>query len=198
VGYVEPEGAVEVGKRRRLKPWQKGPLADNRLWALWQEVIALYPLSRSFLAALSPSSPFRRETSWFWFDVVLGLRSMRPSRTVVARLQTVTDAELEGLIALGEINSRRQEHFFRTLVLAYITVPLTVGAIWAQLSPASLIGLARNEDLAPFWGGTIAGLASAVVVRFITDWRARSFLAVLQMARAERKAVGPNEAAPGA
>jgi hypothetical protein len=40
------------------------------------------------------------------------------------------------------------------------------------------------------WGGTIAGLATAIAVRFLADWRARSFLAVLQMARAERRAIG--------
>lgn len=130
MGHVEPEGTVEKPKGR-LKPWEKGPLADNPLWALWQEVIALYPLSRSLLAGFSPSSPFRRETSWFWFDVVLGLRSMGSSRAVAHRLANVSDAELDGLIVIGELNSRRQEHFFCSLVLAYITVPLTVGAIWA-------------------------------------------------------------------
>lgn len=186
MGHVEPEGAIEGGKRRRLKPWQKGPLADNRLWVLWQEVLALYPLSRSLVAGLSPGSPFRRETSWFWFDVVLGLRSMRSSRDVATRLEAVTDAELDGLIVIGEINSRRQEHFFRSLVLAYITVPLTVGAIWAQLLPGTLMALARDPDYAPIWGGTIAGLATAIMIRFMADWRARSFLAVLTMIRAER------------
>ncbi len=148
--------------------------------------MALYPLSHSLIAGLSPSSPFRRETSWFWFDVVFGLRAMKSSRAIAQRLSTVTEAELDGLIVIGEINSRRQEHFFRSLVLAYITVPLTVGAIWAQLAPDSLVGLARNPDLASVWGGTVAGLATAILIRFVADWRARSFLAVLTMIRAER------------
>jgi hypothetical protein len=189
MGHIEPEGAA-APDQQTLKPWQKGPLADNRLWALWREVIALYPLHHSLLAGLSPVSPFRRETSWFWFDVILGLRSMRSSRAVAARLESVTDGELDGLITLGEINSRRQEHFFRSLVLAYITVPLTLGAIWAQLSPANLMSLVRNPELAPVWGGTIAGLATAVAIRFVSDWRARSFLAVLMMVRAERGVIG--------
>ncbi len=198
MGHVEPEGAVEACKPRRLKPWQKGPLADNRLWALWQETTALYSFWRSLLASLSPRSPFRRETSYFWFDVILGLRAMWPSRAVVARLESVSDHELSALIALGEINSRRQEHFFRSLVLAYITVPLTVGAIWAQLSPATLLGVARNPELAAYWGGGIAGLASAVVIRFVADWRARSFLSLLQMAQAERKVSGSEPRSPPA
>lgn len=187
MGHIQPEGAASPGQQR-LKPWQKGLLAENPLWALWREVIALYPLHRSLLAGLSPVSPFRRETSWFWFDVILGLRSMRSSRAVAARLESVTDSELDGLVTLGEINSRRQEHFFRSLVLAYITVPLTVGAIWAQLAPDNLMSLVRNPELALVWGGTIAGLATAVAIRFVSDWRARSFLAVLMMVRAERSA----------
>ena len=101
MGHVEPEGAVEGGKQLKLKPWQKGPLADNRLWALWQEVMALYPLSRSLVAGLSPGSPFRRESSWFWFDVVLGLRGMRSSLAVAQRLSTVTEAELTAWSSSG-------------------------------------------------------------------------------------------------
>lgn len=198
MGYVEPEGAVEGGKRRRLKPWEKGPLADNQLWALWRETTALYSFWRSLAASLSPSSPFRHETSYFRFDVILGLRAMGSSRAVVARLARATEADLQGLIALGEVNSRRQEHFFRSLVLAYITVPLTVGAIWAQLAPNTLMVLARNPDLAPVWGGTIAGLASAIMIRFVADWRARSFLALLQMAQAERKVARPKTEPPTA
>jgi hypothetical protein len=189
MGHVEPEGAVEDDKPSTLKPWEKGPLGENRLWALWRECQSLYPLWRSVIAGFSPASRFGRESSWFWFDVILGLRSMRSSRAVANRLVGVTARELDGLITLGEINSRRQEHFFRSLLLAYFTVPLTVGAIWAQLAPDSLIGLARNAELAPVWGGTIAGLATAIAVRFVADWRARSFLAVLTMVRAER-AVG--------
>lgn len=194
MGHIEPEGAAEKPKVR-LKPWQKGPLADYRLWALWPECQSLYPLSRSLMAGFSPASRFGRESSWFWFDVVLGLRSMRSSRLLAERLATVTYAEMDGLITLGEINSRHQEHFFRSLVLAYITVPFTVGAIWAQLAPDSLIGLARNPELAPVWGGTIAGLATAIAVRFLDDWRARSFLAVLTMIRAERAVDGSGTSA---
>ncbi len=188
MGHVELEGTLENDEPRKLKHWQKGPLGESRLWALWRECQSLYPLWRSLLAGLSPGSRFGRESSWFWFDVILALRSMRSSREVAARLERVSDPELEGLIALGEINTRRQEHFFRSLVLAYITVPFTVGAIWAQLSPDTLVALARNPELAPVWGGTIAGLASAIAIRFAADWRARSFLALLMMVRAERMA----------
>ncbi len=191
MGHVEPESAIEGVKPEKLKPWQKGHLADNRLWSLWREVIALYPLSRSLIAGLSPSSPFRRETSWFWFDVVLGLRSMSSSRRVANRLSAVSDAELDGLIVIAEVNSRRQEHFLRSLVLAYVTVPLAALGIWASLSSATMVALARNTDLAPVWGGAIAGLATAVAIRFVADWRARSFLALLCLVRAERKAAPP-------
>lgn len=170
----------------RLKPVD--PLADRPLWGLWRELMALYPLWRSVLSAMNPRSAFRRENSYFWFDVIRGLRSMSSSLRVAERLESVGDSDLDGLIALAEVNSRRQEHFFRTLVLSYVTVPFTIGAIWAQLMPGQLISLVKEPDLAPVWGGTIAGLATALAVRFIADWRARSFLAVLQMARIERSA----------
>lgn len=170
----------------RLKPVD--PVADGPLWRLWRELMALYPLWRSVLSAMNPRSAFRRENSYFWFDVIRGLRSMSSSLRVAERLESVGYSDLDGLIALAEVNSRRQEHFFRTLVLSYVTVPFTIGAIWAQLMPGQLILLVKEPDLAPVWGGTIAGLATALAVRFIADWRARSFLALLQMARIERSA----------
>jgi len=154
--------------------------------------MAAYPLWRSILTAMTPWSGFRKETSYLWFDVIRGLRSMPSSRRVVERLRSITTREMDGVIALAEVNSKRQEHFFRTLVLAYVTVPFTIGAIWAQLMPGQLIALLKNSELAPVWGGTIAGLASALVIRFIADWRARSFLTLLQMARIERNAAQPD------
>lgn len=185
-------GAATKPARRR----SRGPLVDQPLWVLWRELTALYPLWRSIAAALTPFNGFRKENSYFWFDVIEALRSMASSRAVVARLAVVTDAQLDGVVALAEVNSKRQEHFFRTLVLAYVTVPFTVGAIWAQLMPGQLIAILKDPNLAPVWGGTIAGLATALVIRFIADWRARSFLTVLQIARIERNASPTVTASP--
>ncbi|WP_298123866.1 hypothetical protein [Brevundimonas sp.] len=180
----EAEAATGPHRSRRAPD----PLAGNAVWDLWQELMALYPLWRSMLASLSPRSPFRRETSWFWFDVIRGMRSMPSSRAVVTRLERVGDGDLDAVIGLAEINSRRQEHFLRTLVLSYITVPFAVGAIWAELAPGQMIGLMRNPELAAYWGGGTAGLFTALVIRFVADWRARSFVALLQIARTERRA----------
>jgi len=205
MGHIEPGGKTEgpqaIGRSAtasdRPEAVRPDPLDGVPLWALWAEIMALYPLWRSILAALHPRSGFRREGSYFWFDVIRALRAMPSSQRVVGRLMSVSDDELEGLIVLGEINSKRQEHFLRSLVLAYITVPLTVGAIVAQLLPGVLMATFRNPDLAPVWGGTIAGLATAVVIRVVADWRARSFLGLLQMARAERRARPSGQAAAG-
>jgi len=183
-------GTFKVKPIKKLRRGRPDPLQDQPLWALWQALMACYPLWRSVLSAMNPWSGFRKENSYFWFDVIRGLRSMPPSLRVMDRLSSVSDGDLDGLIGLAEVNSKRQEHFFRTLVLGYVTVPFTAGAIWAQLLPGQLIALLKNPDLAPVWGGTIAGLASALIIRFIADWRARSFLTLLQMARIERTAAG--------
>lgn len=170
------------------------PLSGDPLWDLWQDLMRRYPLWRSMVAAFTPWSPFHRERSWFWFDVIRGLRSMPSSRNVVSRLDTVADGDLDGVITLAEVNSRRQEHFLRTLVLSYITVPFAVGAIWAQLAPGQLIGLLRDPEWVAVWAGGLAGLVSALLLRFLADWRARAFLALLLMARAERNAARLREA----
>lgn len=162
------------------------PLAKDPVWLLWRDLTARFPLWRSALWWLLPSPARVRENSYFWFDLIVGLRSMGSSQAVVARLATVSDVVLAAVVRLAEINGKRQEHFFRSVVLAYITVPLTVGAIWVSLSPTSVKAAMTNADLLPFVGGTIGGLATAIVVRFMADWRAQAFLSLLQMVQAER------------
>lgn len=166
----------------------RDPLGGEPLWDLWQDLMQRYPLWRSLLASFIPWSPFHRERSWFWFDVIRGLRTMTSSQAVIQRLRTVGDGDLNGVIALAEINSRRQEHFLRTLVLSYITIPFAGGAIWAELAPGQMVGLLKNPELASVWAGGAVGLISALLLRFVADWRARSFLTLLLMARAERQA----------
>lgn len=180
--------------KRSSKP--VNPLADRPLWSLWRELMALYPLWRSLVSAMNPRSHFRRENSYFWFDVIRGLRSMSSSLRVVARLKAVSDAELDGLIGMAEVNSKRQEHFFRTLVLSYVTVPFAIGAIWAQLTPGQMIRLLEDERYQFYWIGAVAVLATALAVRFIADWRARSFLTLLQLVRIERTASAAVKASP--
>jgi hypothetical protein len=195
MGHVEPGGAAEDAAPARLKSFQfrkrtrrPDPLDGNPVWDLWRDLMALYPLWRSALAAFSPRSQFRRENTYWWFDVVRGLRSMPSSQAVVARLATVSDAELEAVISVAEINARRQEHFVRVLFLSYITIPFTVGAIWAELAPGQMVELLRDPRWASWWAGGGAGLIVALVVRFLADWRARSFLTLLELARTEREA----------
>jgi hypothetical protein len=162
-------------------------LASRPLWGLWRALTALYPLSQSLLAMVTHRGALNRETSYFWFDVVIALRAMPSSLKVATRLDEVSDAELDGVIAIAELNSKRQEHFLRSIVLGYLTVPLTVGAIAAELWPGALLSLFQRPELSGVWSGTIAGLATALLIRFVADWRARSFLTLLQMVRLERQ-----------
>jgi len=94
---------------------------------------------------MRPFGLFQSENQMFRFDVIQGLRAMGVSRRVLTRLETVDDAMLDGVIALGEVNVKRQEHFFRSVILAYVTVPLTIGAIWAQLSPDGIAAFMAGE-----------------------------------------------------
>ncbi|HEV7228338.1 hypothetical protein [Brevundimonas sp.] len=191
MGHVEPGGAAEDAAgpaRLKLRLSAAEILADSRLWALWRDLITLYPAWRSLLESMRPFGLFQSENQMFRFDVIQGLRAMGVSRRVLTRLETVDDAMLDGVIALGEVNVKRQEHFFRSVILAYVTVPLTIGAIWAQLSPEGISAFMAGEGAQPAFAGGIAGLATIVAVRFAADWRARAFLSLLQMARIERQA----------
>lgn len=199
MGHVQPGGEAAAALTRPLKVRRgpPAPLAGAPVWGLFEELLTLFPLWRSIVGRARMGRIFNRETSWWRFDVVRGLRSLPSSLAMAERLGGVDTATLDAVIGLAEVNSRRQEHFFRTLVLAYVTVPLTLAALVAQLSPGALRDSLADPRLTGVWAGLIAGLATAVAVRFVADWRARAFLAVLQMIRLERS-ISPAAPPPAA
>lgn len=200
MGHVEPGGEAErppAPVRLKLRLKASEILADSGLWTLWRELIALYPAWRSLMESMRPFGLFQSENQLFRFDVIQGLRAMQVSRDVLARLKDVDDATVDGVIGLAEVNVKRQEHFFRSVILAYVTIPLTVGAIWAQLSPSGVSAFLAGDGAGPAAAGGIAGLATIVLVRFVADWRAKAFLSLLLMARIERAAGATAKPASG-
>lgn len=181
------EAAAPPGGR---KPAKSGdPLRGHAIWMLWREARRRFPLGRALLGAYGQTPVKHRQAS----DAVQLLRLSPPGQAVIAHLHTATPADLERLITLAEVNARRQDHFFRSVVLIYITVPLTIGALWAQLSPSTLRTAFANPDLAGLWAGVILGSAGALLVRFLADWHAKAFLGLLEIAKAEGAAQAPSE-----
>lgn len=157
----------------------RAPVPDTPLWALWDSLHRLFPMWW-FLVSASTSA-------WRRFSGFDSLRRLRLSPRVVkavALLDMADDATLDDLIALARVNVDRQGYFARTILFAYVSIPISIGAIFAQLQPALL--QAWLIDYAPSWAGTLAGLGVAVLIRLTLDGQARQFLAMLEIARIER------------
>lgn len=152
-------------------------------WAAWQ---ALRKASGGWRAWL----PTVRGVNSFDVDAVSGIATSRSGRAALAVLRPLGEVEFEGVRALATINAKRQDFYVRNVTIAYLTVPLTLAALWAQLSPTTVTALLNEPDLRGVWVGTITGLAAALVIRFIADWRARTLVALIEIAAVERGGSG--------
>ncbi|WP_374139720.1 hypothetical protein [Sphingomonas sp. 32-62-10] len=156
-----------------------GPIPERPVWQHWEALHRLFPTWR-FLGSIL----------WTWsrphsgFDA---LRQMRMNRSVVRGMVLLDQLDtqmLDDLIALARTNAERQGYLARTILIAYVSIPFSVGALVAQVAP-----LATQQVLLSYasaWGGGLAGAGVAVVARLILDAQARQFVAFLEMARIER------------
>ncbi len=160
-----------------MAQWAAVP--DAPLWQHWDDLQRLFPtwwfLTTGFFSAWRARSGF---------DSLRRLRMATRTRRAFALLDQIDTPMLDDLIALAKANADRQGYFARTILFAYVSIPFSIGALVAQLAPT-----ATQQTLlayAPSWGGALAGVGSAVLIRLILDGQARQFLAVLEMARIER------------
>lgn len=167
MGHVEPGGAAE------------GALTHG-VWALWKRLKAYFPTW-----SLLPSS-FVTPGAWGYMgnDFVSGLRRNPSTRQTFDLLEGVSDTDFDALSALANLNARRQEQMLRAVVIAYLTVPLSVVAILAEVAGGSLVSFAREHTELAI---QIAVTATAgPLAYFMSHWRSRQIIAVLDLVRIER------------
>lgn len=157
------------------------PVPDQPLWQHTDRLQRLFPTWWFLLSGFF--SAWRARSG---FDSLRRLRMSERGQRALTLLDQIETPVLDGMIALAKANAERQGYFARTILFAYVSIPFSIGALVAQLAP-----LATQQALlayAPSWGGALAGVGTAVVVRLILDGQARQFLAILEMARIERGA----------
>jgi len=156
------------------------PVPDMPVWHAWRDIQRAQPLGRFFVSAVI--SRYAEPNTGY--DVISGIRAKRALAPVVTRLESLADGDLEALLTLAELNSERQQYLARILLLAYFTVPLTVGALWLQLDPK---GLAASFRIAPSaWGAGVASAGAAVVLRLLVEAQARNVVTLVRCLTVER------------
>lgn len=79
---------------------------------------------------------------------------------------------------------RRHEQLLKAVVIAYLTVPITVLAVIAEVAGDSVLSFARAQ--APFVIAAATGMTFGTVSYYLGTWRANQIVGVLDLIRIER------------
>ncbi|MFN7110881.1 MAG: hypothetical protein ACK4M2_04525 [Brevundimonas sp.] len=150
------------------------------LWALWRRLKALFPVW-----SLIPSS-FYTPGAWGYtgVDFVSGFRRNPSTLKTFDLLDGVDDAGFEALYALANLNARRQDQILRFVIVGYLTVPLSILALLAELAGDSLLSFMR----AHMWEviGLLVAVGLGPITYMMSQWRSRQIIGVLDLVRIER------------
>lgn len=167
MGHVESGGAAERPHRERL-------------WELWRA------LKKPFgVWSLIPSG-FVTPGAWGYVgvDFLTGFRANRSTQDSFDLLADVDGPTFDALSALANLNVRRQEQMLNAVVIAYLTVPISVLAIVAEVAGDSLVSFARDNLQHVVAIG--AGLTLGPLAYYLSTWRAHQIVGVLDLIRIER------------
>jgi len=153
-----------------------------RLWMLWRQ------LKRHFPAWSFVFSAFYTPGAWglFGVDFTTGLRANRSTARAFEVLSQASPAEFDALTALAAVNARRQERVFRAVAIAYLTVPITLVVTWGEIAPDSVREAVERYPSSAFV--LVFGLTMGALAYFISAWRARQIIDVMDLFRIERGA----------
>jgi hypothetical protein len=152
----------------------------GELWDLWRRLKALFPAW-----SLIPSS-FVTPGAWGYagVDFLSGFRRNPSTIKVFDMLKDVDEATFDALSALANLNTRRQDQMLRAVIVAYLTVPLSIAALAAEVAGDSLLSFIREHPQLVF--SIAAGAALGPLHYVMTHWRSRQIVGVLDLVRIER------------
>lgn len=149
-------------------------------WRLWTRLKAHFPAW-----SLIPSS-FYTPGAWGYLgvDFITGFRRNPSTLAAFDILAGADGATFDAVVALAALNARRQDQMFRAVVIAYLTVPVTLLALLAEVAGASIMPFVRAhaDVIIPL----IVASAGAPLSYGMSAWRARQMLGVLDLIRIER------------
>lgn len=150
------------------------------VWVLWDKLKRLFPAW-----SLLPEA-FYTPGAWGYMgvDFVSGFRKNPSTVKVFALLEGVDNASFDALSALANLNARRQDQLLRAVVVGYLTIPVTIAALAADLAGDSVLRLIREHTVPAIQIALTLGLAP--IGYFFSCWRSHQIVGVLDLIRIER------------
>lgn len=154
--------------------------AQADLWTLWRRLKAMFPTW-----SLIPSS-FYTPGAWGYLgvDFVSGFRRNPSTIQAFDLLKDVDEARFDALSALASLNARRQDQMARAVVVAYLTIPLSITALVAELAGDSLFSFIRAH--LSLVASIVVPMSLGPIGYLMSQWRSRQIIGVLDLIRIER------------
>lgn len=151
------------------------------LWRLWGALHRLFPTW-----SLIPES-FVTPGAWGYMglDFISGFRRNPSTLKAFALFNGVSDALFDGVTAMAALNARRQDQLLRVVIVGYLTVPLSILALVAELAGADLMSFVKAHLTVTLW--LAVTLAAAPAGYMMSTWRAKQLIGVLDLIRIERQ-----------
>ncbi len=160
---------------------REGEMGERpELWRLWNALHKLFPS----LGLISDSFVTPGAWGYVGVDFVSGFRRNPSTRKAFALLEGVDDALFDGLTALAALNARRQEQLLRAVVILYLTMPLSIAALLADIAGDSIMAFLKANQPSAVAIGILA--TSAPLGYMMSTWRSRQLIGVLDLIRIER------------
>lgn len=156
-------------------------MTDNtQLWALWRRLKSFFPVW-----SLLPSSVWT-PGAWGYagVDFLSGFRRNPSTIKAFALLDGVDEATFDALSALANLNVRRQDQILRAVIIGYLTVPLSILALLAEVAGDSVMGFVRDHQHSVIV--VVITVTLAPLMYLMSHWRSRQIVGVLDLIRIER------------
>lgn len=157
-----------------------GAEAAGEVWAIWGKLQKIFPVWSLFFEG------FYTPGAWGYMgvDFVSGFRKNRSTAQVFQLLEGVDEATFDALSALASLNARRHDQMVRAVIIGYLTVPVSIAALLAELMGDSVMNFVRaNTWLTVHIVGTIT---LGPLGYMMGQWRSRQIVGVLDLIRIER------------
>ncbi|MDC7681710.1 hypothetical protein PQU92_00330 [Asticcacaulis sp. BYS171W] len=170
----------------------KDPVFETPVWALWQRLTPLFPGW-----SLIPSA-FVTPGAWTMMgvDFLSGLRRNGSTRKAFELLSGVDSATFAAVADMAALNEKRQEQILKAVIIGYLTIPLSIIAVLAEIAGDTLSSYFREHTTTIIqW---VCILTAAPAGYFLSHWRSRQIVSVLELIRIERGDVAskPSGATP--